>query len=480
MNPRGAALGVVSRLATRIGLDAGVSFAALARVWGVLGAVVTIGLVVSSFSPILQGYYYGFLSLLVLQQLLQTGLSVVLQQFASHEWAHLRLVDGSVVGERSALSRLASLIHLSRRGFRATSAAVLIVLVLAGPLMFGGREDPGVSWVGPWYVLCLATSLSVLVLPMSVILEGTGYVAASQRAQLVGAVVGSIGGWVAILAGLGLYSVAVIAGLRTAVVALMLVRPFRPFARLRFNSPDGSSIGWKEVWPLQWRLSLSWLTGILMFQSMVPLTFQLVGPIAAGQMGLLNQILQAVIGIGSVWLVSAQPRMGRLAAARRFEEFRRLTRATAIRCSVTATLVGAAALISVGIIEWARPDIGARFGSPWLVVVLVLAAVVMQPGSAMVAAVRFQKKEPFVRLGLVSSALSVGVMALGAISYGLPGVVIGFASVVTILIVPWSNAIYRREMAREEANGSTAPTGWDRLESAAAPLPEFPLDGALG
>lgn len=444
-----------------------------------LGAVVTIGLVIRSFSPVLQGYYYGFLSLLVLQQLFQTGLSVVLQQFASHEWAHLGVVDGSIVGERSARSRLASLIHLSHRGFRATSAAVLIVLVLAGPLMFGGREDPGVSWVGPWYVLCLATSLSVLVLPMSVILEGSGYVAASQRAQLVGAVVGSIGGWVAILAGLGLYSVAVIAGLRTAVVALMLARPFSPFARLRFDSPDGLTISWGELWPLQWRLSLTWLTGILMFQSMVPLTFQLVGPIAAGQIGLLNQILQAVIGIGGVWLVSAQPRMGRLAAARRFEEIRRLTRATAIRCSVTATLIGFAALISVGIIDWVRPDIGARFGSPWLLVVLVLVAVSMQPGAAMVTAVRFQKKEPFVRLGLVSSALSIGVMAIGATSYGLTGVVVGFASVIAILITPWSIVIYRKEMAREEALGSVSPAEWERLESAPGSRVELPPVGDI-
>lgn len=476
----GPELGVASRLARRIGLDAGVSYAALARAWGVLGAVVTIALVIRSFSPVLQGYYYGFLGLLVLQQLFHTGLSVVLQQFASHEWARLRVVDCSIVGERSAQSRLASLIRLSRRGFGAISAVVLIVLLLAGHLMFGGREDPGISWIGPWYALSVATSLSVLVLPMSAILEGTGNVAPQQRAQLVGGVVGSVGGWIAILAGLELYSAAMIVGLRSAVVALMLASPYRPFARLRFDSPDGSTISWKELWPLQWRLSLTWLTGILMYQSMVPLTFQLVGPVAAGQIGLLNQILQAVVGIGGVWLVSAQPRLGRLAAARRFEEIRRLTRATAIRSSVTAALVGSAALISVGVIEWARPDISARFGSPWLVVVLVLAAVVMQPGSAMVAAVRFQKKEPFVRLGLVSSALSVGMMALGATSYGLPGVVIGFASVVTILIVPWSTAIYRREMAREEANCSTAPTGWDRLESAAAPLPEFPLDRGAG
>jgi hypothetical protein len=406
---------------------------------------------------VLQGYYYGFLSLLILQQLFQTGLSFVLQQFASHEWAQLRTVDGSIAGERSAQSRLASLIRLSRRGFGLTTLAVLGILALTGPLLFGGRADPGISWIGPWYILCLVTSLSVLVLPMSAILEGTGHVAASQRAQLVGAVVGSIGGWAAILAGMGLYSVAVIVGLRSAVVALMLTRPYRPFAQLRFDSPTGPIITWSELWPLQWRLTLSWLTGILMYQSMVPLTFQLVGPIAAGQMGLLNQILQAVMSIGGVWLVSAQPRMGQLAAARQMEEIRRLTRATAIRCSITAALVSAVALMSVGIIDWVWPGTGARFGSLWLLIVLLVAAVLIQPAAAMVAAIRFQKKEPFVRLGLVSSVLSVGGMTAGAAWSGLPGVVVAFTLVVALLIVPWSFAIYEREMAREEANGTADP-----------------------
>lgn len=464
---------MVSRLAARIGLDAGVSFAALTRGWGVLGAVVTIGLVVRTFSPVLQGYYYGFLGLLVIQQLFQTGLSVVMQQYASHEWARLRVVDGSIVGDPSALSRLASLIRLSRRAFRVTSVVVLIALVLAGHLMFGGRQDPGISWMGPWYVLCLVTSLSVLVLPMSAILEGTRNVAPQQRAQFVGGVVGSIGGWVAILADMGLYSAAVIVGLRSAVVALMLARPYRPFASLRSDSTDGPAINWKELWPLQWRVTLTWLTGILMYQSMVPITFLLVGPIAAGQMGLLNQVLQAVNAIGGVWLVSAQPRMGELAAARQFMAIRRLTRVTAIRCSATATLVGLAALISVGIIEWVRPDVGARFGPPLLLVVLVLVAVGMQPASAMVAAIRFQKKEPFVRLGLVSSALSVAAMTFGGVSYGLAGVVIGFAAVVAIVIIPWSVAIYRREMALGEANGSDARTRV-HLGSAVARRPEVP------
>jgi len=461
----------------RIGLDAGVSLAASARLWGVLGAVVTIALVVRNFSSVLQGYYYGFLSLLILQQLFQTGLSFVLQQFASHEWAQLRIVDGSIVGERSARSRLASLIRLSQRGFGVTTCAVLAILVLAGPLLFGGREDPGISWIAPWYILCLVTSLSVLVLPMSAILEGTGHVASSQRAQLVGAVVSSIGGWAAIVTGLGLYSVAVIVGLRSAVVALLLAKPYRPFARLRLDPSAGSTIAWKELWPLQWRLTLSWLTGIVMYQSMVPLTFQLVGPVAAGQMGLLNQILQAVMAIGGVWLVSAQPRMGRLAAERQIEEIRRLTRATAIRCSITAALTGAVALVSVGIIHWVLPETGARFGSPWLLVILLVAAVLIQPAAAMVAAIRFQKKEPFVRLGLVSSLLSIGGMTAGAAWSGLLGVVVAFTAVVALLIVPWSSAIYRREMAQEEGGGTADPKGRNGLSTTVALGSELPPGG---
>lgn len=448
------------------------SFAALTRGWGVLGAVVTIGLVVRSFSPVLQGYYYGFLGLLVLQQLFQTGLSVVIQQYASHEWARLRVEVGSVVGEGAALSRLASLMRLAHRAFLATSAIAFVVLVLAGHLMFGGRQDPGIGWMGPWYALSVATSVSMLVLPRSAILEGTGHVAAQQRGQLIGGVVGSIGGWLAILSGLELYSVAVIVGLRSLVLALLLAGPYRPFAGLSMDSPAGPVIRWSELWPLQWRVTLTWLTGILLYQSMVPLTFLLTGPVAAGQMGLLNQVLQAVIGIGGVWLVSAQPIMGRLAAAGRFDDVRRLTRATAIRCSVTAALTGAAALIFVAVIAALRPDVGARFGSPWLLAILLVAAIAIQPAAAMVAAIRFQKKEPFVRMGLVTSALSIVGMTAGAIWYGLPGVVLAFTASVTLSIVPWATSIYRREMAREESRGPHGPgAAFDATTRADAELP---------
>jgi hypothetical protein len=317
----------------------------------------------------------------------------------------------------------------------------------------------------------------MLVLPRSAILAGTGHVGPEQRAQFVGSVAGSVGGWIALSAGLALYSVVVIVGLRSAVGALMLAKPYRPFGQLRVESSEAPTIRWGELWPLQWRMSVSWLAGILTYQSMVPLTFIVLGPITAGQIGILSQIFLAVTGLGSIWLVSAQPRLGQLAAARRFEEIRLLVRITASRCAATAAFVGLAALMLVSAIESARPDIGARFGSPWLLLVLVLAAVVMQAGAPLVAAVRFQKREPFVRLGLVSSALSIGLMAFGATSHGLVGVVIGFSAVIIALITPWSAAIYFREMARQEALGSVSRAEWQRLESPLALAPGRPPVG---
>jgi hypothetical protein len=390
------------------------------------------------------------------------------------------VVDGTIDGDDRALSRLASLIQLSQRGFLGAALALLVVLLLAGHLMFGSRHDVGVLWEGPWYVLAAATALSMLVLPMSSVLEGAGQVATQQRAQLIGAVAGAIGGWCAILAGLGLYAAAVIVAIRAGVVALLLARPFRPFARLGRAKPTGPLVRWDELWPLQWRLTLTWLTGILIYQSMVPLTFQLVGPVAAGQMGLLNQIMQAVIAIGGAWLVPAQPRLGRLASERRFQEIRRLTRAIALRSTVTAILVGAAALLAVTAVTWVRPDLAVRFGSPVLLAILLFAAVDIQPAAAMVAAVRFQKKEPFVRLGLITSAVSIGAMAVGAIAFGLPGIVLAFSAVVALVVVPWMTSIYGSEMAYEEGrDGTEIVMRSGRNPAAAASGPQLP-PGELG
>jgi hypothetical protein len=448
LNPRES-----MRLPLPARLSRPVAFAMLTRGWGVVSTAITILILIRFVGPVLQGYYYSFLSLLLLQQLLQAGLAIVLLQFVSHEWLGLRLAHGEVVGDPSARSRLASLVRLSRRGFLAIAAGVLILLILAGPLLFSGRADANVEWLPAWLLVSVATAGGVLILPMVTTLEATGQVDVQQRALFTGNLVGTFAGWLALAIGWGLYAIAVIAAVRTIVTAGLLLSPYQPFRRLA-QEPAGPSIPFREIWTLQWRITFSWLFGLLIYQSVVPIAFRVQGPVIAGQLGVMVQGFNAILSVAGAWLVPAQPEMGRRAAARDYAGLRELTDATTIRCVVTAIVLAVGAFSSVLILDFAAPSLGARFGDLTGLLALFVLAIVLQPASVMASAVRFQKKEPFLTMGLVCSIVAIISIAVGGYSLGLHGIVLAFVATIGLGVIPWTILIYRREVG--DRRGSTA------------------------
>jgi hypothetical protein len=437
-------------------IDKGVSYALLGRVWSVGANAVTVVLVINLFSPTLQGYFYGFASLLVLQQLMQTGLGYVLLQFVSHEWPLVRMIaSSSLDGDQRALSRLSSLVRLAQRAFGYIAVGVLGLLLVAGVALFGGRSDAGVEWAMPWVALCFATAGSVFfLLPMSTALEGSGNVGAQQRALFGAGIAGNIAGWAFMLMGFGLFALAIQTAVRTIVGALLMIGPYRPFRRLGREVVDArDAIRWSDVWPLQWRITLSFLFGLMTYQLLVPLAFHFQGPVIAGQLGLQFQAYLAIGSVASIWLVSAQPRMGALASLGDRRGLAQLTRRTAIRCLLTAIPPAAVGVGLVGALGIAAPSIGERFGDVRSLALLARVAAVSQPVAAMVSAVRFRKREPFVIPIAVCSFLSVVSVAIAAATLPPIWMVIAFSATILGIVVPWQTLIYRREMARDDAAG---------------------------
>ena len=98
-------------------VDRAVAFAVLAKVWGLFAGPVTLFLISIYLSPEMQGFYYTFLSLIALQSFVELGFSIVITQFASHEWANLEMDrERRIKGDLPALSRLISLGRLVLNG----------------------------------------------------------------------------------------------------------------------------------------------------------------------------------------------------------------------------------------------------------------------------------------------------------------------------------------------------------------------------
>jgi hypothetical protein len=288
----------------------------------------------------------------------------------------------------------------------------------------------------------------MLQIPMRCALEGSNQFARAQRISTFVVLLSAVSCWLAIACGLGLYSIA-ISGATTAISALLMFGiAARPFLALIRRSGHGKGFHWvREFWPQQWRIALSFACGYCMFQSFVPVTFYLQGPVIAGQIGASLQLYQVVNSVASSWINPKGPQMGMLCANGQFSKVEAIVRRAKFLSSAVAivcSLLVLAVLFVLKIVHDGR--FAGRFVATSGVALLLLAAIVVQRSNIETLAIRFQKQEPFILLSLVSAVLVVASNIVFG-SMGNPTAICGgFLGVIGIVTVPWVHAIYRRRM----------------------------------
>ena len=145
---------------TRIGVDRAIIYGVLGTAQVFLTGPVTALIIAVSLTTEVQGYYYTFAALLALQVFVELGFAQVIMQFASHEWAHLRLRDDrSIEGDADAHSRLTSLARLSTTLVLALLRAARDRACGRGhPVLQRRRARHDVDWKGPWIAIAVLTA----------------------------------------------------------------------------------------------------------------------------------------------------------------------------------------------------------------------------------------------------------------------------------------------------------------------------------
>ncbi len=285
-----------------------------ATAWGVAGKItqaaaapVTAFLILVFFTPTIQGYYYSFASLLALQIFLELGLATVITTFSSHEWVRLRLdAGGRVIGDEDALKRLSGLALVSFRWYLVAGLVLLGILALGGTFFLGIRnEGASVGWQTPWLLLCIASALAFPLTPIWALLQGCGQINEVYRYRFVDGLGRSIVLWSSIAAGAGLWSAGLTALFSVFLAAGFLWLRYRKLLEslLAGFEPSFSMNWWQEVFPLQWRIAVSWMSGFFAFYLFTPAIFYFEGPEAAGQMGITWVVASGISTLASTWVV---------------------------------------------------------------------------------------------------------------------------------------------------------------------------------
>lgn len=431
-----------------VGIDRPVFFGVIAKLWGLCAGPITAILMISKFTPAVQGYYYTFANLLALQIFVELGLGTVIIQFASHEWSKLSFNEnGFICGDDQALLRLRGLGKLAATWFVIGGGILVLGFSFGGTFFFSaaGSFDPTIQWFAPWISLSVLTGISIMLVPLWSLLEGCNQVARLYTFRFWQGIAVTISVWISMLAGLELWTTAVSSFITIGCSLIFLKRNYWGFISSIFLLiSQRQTISWnKDIFPMQWRIAVSWASGYLVFSLFTPVLFYYQGPVIAGQFGLTWNLINLMGSIASSWLSPKVPRFGILIAQNKFDELDDLFWETV----KYVTLVGIGAGITIWLGLFILQQSGHRFSvrllDPLSAGLLMIAQVVVTISLPFSSYMRAHKEEPLMPLSVFTGIFTGLSTFIFGKYYSITAVATGYM-VVTILSTGCVLLIWRR------------------------------------
>lgn len=309
------------------GIDSAVIYVILQRGWSSIAGLITLFLLVKFLSKVELGFYYAFSSLIGIQMIFELGLTTVIRQFISHDMAHLTMTkEGYIKGEQKLRIKLLKLVMKSLKAYTLICFCIVIVITPIGLLFFyesGSSES--INWEMPWVMLVFFSALNCFISVVTAILEGLGFISRVKKVLLISTVFSSVAVWIVLFAGYGLYAPLILNACNFVCVAFwgwkcfgkIFIQAYRVNAR-----PDYMiyQTKWKtDIWPIQWRVAISWLGGYFVFYIVNPIAFKYYGPEFSGQLGLSFQVINLMLAMSASLIATKMPHFGQLISIKDYE-----------------------------------------------------------------------------------------------------------------------------------------------------------------
>ena len=443
---------LIKKGSNKIGIDGAIAFTILSRIIQAGGGVMTLLFVARCLTKVEQGYYYTFGSILAIQIFFELGLSGIITQFVAHENANLTWHDRiRFSGSEESSSRLASLLRFTVKWFAVISVLLFFGLLIAGYVFFSkyGKGNVDVNWNIPWVILSVTTSLSLMVSPILAFFEGLGRVKEVARIRMIQQGVQLV--LVILLFSLGfkLFSAPVASVISFSIVPLWIL--FGSKKKILFfiwNQLGQWEVNYRlEIFPYQWKIALSWISGYFIFQLFNPVLFATEGAVVAGQMGMTLTILNAIMIISLSWITTKVPVFSGLIAKRDFVELDNLF----IKTLLQSAVLNAFGLIVFFVvilffryfeIKFEGKNFADRFIPSLPMFFMIIPIFLNHIVNAWATYLRCHKKEPMLLQSLVIGILcSLSTLILGS-QFGVKGMALGYM-ILTIIGFIWTYIIFK-------------------------------------
>ena len=453
------------------GVDRAVFFTNAGQVARLVTGPITMALVLRYLTPEIQGYFYAFSGVVAMQVFLEMGFSQNILQFASHEFAKLQFTSAQTLeGDPVAKSRLISLGRLAFGYYAVAALIVLLAIGIGGHVFFTISGNHGVHWQGAWWMIAVTAAISLAINPAWALLDGCNQMAVNARFRFWSSLAGFGVNAAALIAGAGIYASAIGAVCSLLFSLGYLGLRWKSFLLQFLERPRHGQVSWaREIWPFQWRIAVSWMSGYFVFDIINPLAFYFCGPVDAGRLGMSFQLIRMVSGVAMTWVTTKAPRFGMLIAGRAWSELDSLWRRSTLQAFIICLLgmisflaavqyVGQISfLTAIPFIGHNLPKVPARLAPFAVNAWLAGAALVQLWISSMAMELRAHKREPYMWLSVANAVLSVAFMLLLVQQGGITGEAMGYALAIWAILIP-AYKIYcvKRLAYRREADGLAA------------------------
>jgi hypothetical protein len=178
-----------------------------------------------------------------------------------------------------------------------------------------------IYYLNAWTIFIAVFSPGLIFSPFLSILQGFGKVKEVQTLIFIQVFFSIIGFWIGLINDFNIYALI----LQFAVQNLIaLIYIFYKYNKLIFYSllENNKLFSWKnEILPLQLKTGFTWLVSYLGINLLVPFSFKIFGPEAAGQIGMSFRIAEIVSVVCLAWTNTRVPLMGKMIASNEKSKF---------------------------------------------------------------------------------------------------------------------------------------------------------------
>ena len=446
---------IIIKLAHKIGMDGAIAYSSAARIFQAFAGVISLFVIATCLTGEEQGFYYTFGSILSIQVFFELGFTGIMTQYVAHEAVHLAQTDTyGFTGDNKYLSRLSYLIRFCFKWYSIIAFVFFLVVSVVGLIYFRRFETTAgsVTWLLPWLILSLSTAFKLLQSPFTAIFNGLGKVKAMNKIVFYQQIIMYLSQWTLFFCGLKLYVIGIGSMLGVFVWCFFVYRSnlWRLVVSLLKVKITERISYIKEIFPYQWKIALSWISGYFIFQLFNPVLFATEGAVVAGQMGMTLSVLTAIQAFAMSWQNTKVPYYSGLIEIKKYAELdsvfgKTLKQLVVITCSLIIIMIAGLEVLRMTGFSIGNSILGDRFLSFIPTLLLSFTVIANQFVGSWATYLRCHKQEPFLINSVVVGLLCCfSTLVIGS-KTGLYGIVIGYFIITCFICLPWSYFIYKNK-----------------------------------